>query len=246
MYLRGRPRSESGPSRPRDGHLIWDSAAWVPSFNGLIPLIFLSSKGERIAGRKSELARRWILLTTTRSYFSGAVHTLLDRILRKLAQRPRLDILWNMTRKRLAKLRPDDFGTGRISGPVMGLYASMIREAGARDWQKPVRLDGTVLGHNASLQVHHFFPRALLRREKYDSGQIDTLANYMILSRGTNLHLSVEEPATYLRREKVDLRQLDKQCIPLDRDLWRVGRYPDFLEARKKLLAARGNEFLGL
>jgi hypothetical protein len=228
------------------GVVHWDSAVWVPSFNALIPLIFLSSRGERITERQSELARTWLILTTVRGYFSGAVHTQLDRLLRKLDDKATVKQLWDSSRKRLAKIRPDDFETNRISGAVMAMFVSMIRNAGAKDWKKPVALDGTVLGNDARLQIHHFFPRALLRREKYPTSEIDTFANYTLLSRSTNLHISTEEPATYLQREKVGEPDVDKQCIPLNRDLWRVGRYEDFIDVRRKLLAQRANDFLDL
>ena len=228
------------------GVVRWDSAVWVPSFNALIPLVFLSSRGERITERQNELARTWLILTTVRGYFSGAVHTQLDRLLRKLDDKATVKQLWGASRKRLSKIRPDDFETSRISGAVMAMFVSMIRNAGAKDWKKPVALDGTVLGNEAKLQIHHFFPRALLRREKYAASEIDSFANYTLISRSTNLHISTEEPATYLTREKVSRRELDKQCIPLNRDLWRVGRYRDFIEARRRLLAQRANEFLNL
>jgi len=126
--------------------------------------------------------RRWLILTTARSYFSGAVHTQLDRVLRKLERKPTVKQLWLSTRKRLKKLKPEDFDTNRMSGAVMSLYVSLLRNAGAKDWKEHTPLDGSVQGHNASLQVHHFFPRALLRKEGYDSAQIDTFANYTLLS----------------------------------------------------------------
>ena len=128
----------------------------------------------------------------------------------------------------------------------MSLYVSLLRNAGAKDWKEHTPLDGSVQGHNASLQVHHFFPRALLRKEGYDSAQIDTFANYTLLSKSTNLDIGSEEPATYLRREKIGRHQLDQQCIPQEEALWRVARYDDFLWARRKLLAERANEFLGV
>ena len=128
----------------------------------------------------------------------------------------------------------------------MSLYVSLLRNVGAKDWKEHTPLDGSVAGHNAALQVHHFFPRALLRKEGYDSSRIDTFANYTLLSKSTNLEIASEEPATYLRRERIGRRELDQQCIPPEEALWRVDRYEEFLTARRKLLAQRTNEFLGV
>jgi hypothetical protein len=61
----------------------------------------------------------------------------------------------------------------------------------------------------------------------------------------SNLDVLAEEPATYMKRIPVSDSELDKQCIPLDRDLWHVGRYDEFLKERSRLLTASANMFLG-
>jgi hypothetical protein len=228
------------------GVVRWDSITWLPSFNALIPLILVFARGDKLSASDRDLARRWLILSTIRSYFSGSVHTQLDRVLRKLERKPSIKQLWLGTRKRLRKIYPEDFDTGRMTGSVMSFYVSMIRNGGAKDWKDYTPLDGTVLGLNASLQVHHFFPRALLRREGYDSSKIDTFANYTLLSKGTNLDIGIEEPVSYLRREKIRRSELEQQCIPQDESLWRVDQYEKFLKERRKLLASRGNLFLGI
>jgi len=38
--------------------------------------------------------------------------------------------------------------------------------------------------------------------------------------------------------------QLKKQCIPLDRSLWRVNRYEGYLKEREELLADVANKFV--
>jgi hypothetical protein len=95
--------------------------------------------------------------------------------------------------------------------------------------------------------VHHFFPRALLRKRKEIEGEeINTFANYTIISAATNLHVSSEEPGSYLERFGIPKAELRKQCIPLDRALWRAGRYRDFLKQRRALLVDAANNFLGV
>ena len=69
--------------------------------------------------------------------------------------------------------------------------------------------------------------------------------NYAVISKGSNLDVLAEEPATYMKRIHVSDSELEKQCIPLDRDLWHVGQYDDFLRERCRLLTASTNAFLG-
>jgi len=228
------------------GTVRWDSATWLPSFNALIPLIVVLAAQKDLGISDRDLARRWLLLSTVHAYFSGSVYTQLDRVLRRLKPKPTMTRLWRNMRKRLRRLRAEDFETGRIAGPVMSLYISMLRHTNARDWKDHTPLNGSVLGHNAKLQVHHFFPRALLNKYDHDTSQIDTFANYTIISANTNLEAGVEPPAAYLPRRKVHKADLEDQCIPLDPALWQVEQYERFLEARRKLLAQRVNDFLGL
>jgi len=229
------------------GTVKWDSASLVPSFNALIPLVYTAAKHGQFCESDRLLARRWLLLAGVRKYFSGSGWSDLDRVLRKVGDRPTIRALWAATHTRLRRLRPDDFDTSRISGPATSLYVSMLRENDARDWARlDERLDGNVVGNNAKLQVHHFFPRALLKKHEWGSEWINTFANYTLISASTNLDVTTEEPATYMARLQVPARQLEIQCIPSDKSLWRVARYEKFVEERQKLLAASSNAFLGM
>lgn len=226
------------------GTVLWDSASWVPSFNALVPLIYIVAYGASLTNKDRKLARSWLLLSTVRTHFSGSVYTELDRILRRLKPNPSIDELWRVTRRSLAKIKPDEFEVTRRSGPMMSMYISMLRDKNAKSWAIDIPLDGTVLGKGAQLQIHHFFPKALMTKHGYSLDKINTFANYTVISADDNLDISMEEPATYLQRLGMDSKQLQIQCIPMDKSLWHVDRYANFLAARRQLLAQRANEFL--
>ena len=225
----------------------WQSSAQIPSFNALLPLIYILACGDSWSSEERVLARRWLLLASVHRYFSGSVQTQLDNVLRRIKDHPSIESLWNATKRRLKKLGPEDFETSRLSGPIMSLYLSMLRNCDARDWRsRDVRLDGTVVGQGADLHIHHFFPRALLsKRKDVAVNNINTFGNYVVISANANLNVGTEEPATYIERLNIPKAELKKQCVPLDRELWRVPRYEDFLRERRKLLAQQSNEFLG-
>src|SRR5579875_35154 len=230
------------------GTVRWTSASLIPSFNSLIPLVVVLAHGNNWSIEDRRLARRWLLLASVHGYFSGSVETQLDKVLRSIESAPSVNHLWTATKRSLRRLRADDFETGRLSGPIMSLFLSMLRDCSAKDWQNTDSpLDGTVIGHGAPLQVHHFFPRALLnKRKELRPADINTFANYAVLSARTNLNVATEEPATYLDRLNVPESELEKQCIPLNHDLWRVSRYKEFLAQRRKLLAEQANKYLGV
>jgi hypothetical protein len=228
------------------GTVRWQSSTLIPSFNALVPLLYVLAKNGAWSEDERLLARRWLLLSSVHGYFSGSVQTRIDKTLRLLGSRPSVKRLASITKGALRRLKSDDFDTARLSGPMMSLYLSMLREHDARDWKhRDIKLDGTVTGHGAQLQIHHFFPRALLRkREDLKTADVNTFANYAVISATANLDVSSEEPASYVDRLKIPEAELKKQCIPLARDLWRMPRYRDFIRERRKLLTDAANKFL--
>lgn len=225
------------------GTVKWDSISWLPSVNALIPLVYLLAERAFSAAQMKE-TRNWLLLASVNAIFSGAVHTKIDHILKGLKKDKSFEKLWNATRNDLYYMEPSDFETRMRKGSIMSLYVSMIRNQGAKDWKGMTLLDGSVVGHNACLQVHHFFPRSCLEKNGYSSDAINTFANYTILDAATNINISDKEPIDYLEEEGISKSQLELQCIPMNKELWRVDNYQRFLKERRALLAERANKFL--
>ena len=239
-------RTEIGLGRAVEfltGTVKWDSHSWLPSINSIIPLVYLLSQS-RFTVEDRKVARAWLLGANMHAVFSGAVHSELDRILRGLKREASLEKLVSLTKRDMGRIGDDHFETRRKSGAAMSLYISMLRNNSAKDWVSGTGLDGSVIGHNAELQVHHFFPQSLLHSHGWESERINTFANYTIINKETNLDISAEEPATYVKRLGIKKKELEKQCIPLDRNLWSVDRYDDFLAARRGLLAKGSDTFL--
>ena len=227
------------------GCVRWNSSDWITSFSAVLTLIFISAKNKG-RDRDDELARRWLLLATVRGYFNGDRQTRLDDALKALKDHATFKQLWDHTRKHLKKLGTKDFVVRQSNGPLMALYISFVRNHDAKDWSNGTPLDGTVKGHNAALEVHHFFPKHLLRKHGFEQIDIHTFANYTILSKDGNLEVGSEEPRAYLSRLNVTTDELHAQCIPQKEELWGVDQYPFFIETRRELLAKQCNEFLGL
>lgn len=230
------------------GNVRWGDSTLIPSFNALIPLIYVLADSADWSGEQRRVARKWLLLASAHRYFSGSSQTDIDKLLRRLDSESTINDLWRVTSKRLRRLRPEDFETGRISGPIMSLFLSHLRDCDGRDWTNgDFKLDGTVVGHGAALQIHHFFPRALLRkRQDLAADEINTFANYTVISAKTNLQVSSEEPGSYVERLRIPKEELEKQCIPTDPELWKGSKYREFLKERRRLLAESMNKFLGV
>ena len=97
----------------------------------------------------------------------------------------------------------------------------------------------------SNLEVHHIFPKARLYSAGFARAQVNAVANYCFQTKDTNLQISDRLPEDYFPEvEAKHPGALASQWIPIDSELWKVGNYLEFLEARKQLLAEQTNALL--
>jgi len=121
----------------------------------------------------------------------------------------------------------------------------MTRVCQAKDWGSGIVLTGHLLGHMARLELHHVFPKALLYKHDYKRPDVNAIANFTFQTKETNLAISDRAPEDYFAEvERQHPGALASHWIPMDRNLWKVENYLDFLEARRELLAQAANDFL--
>ncbi|MFC4821754.1 GmrSD restriction endonuclease domain-containing protein [Dokdonella ginsengisoli] len=178
--------------------------------------------------------------------FSGSVESYIDQDLAAVEEGG-LDRLLEQLRLWHGGLRtePAHF-TGWSSGARFYPVLYMLTRVGeARDWGSGIALRANLLGKMNKLEVHHIFPKAQLYKRKFKKPEVNALGNFCFLTKGTNLDISDALPEIYFAEiEKRHPGALASQWIPMDRDLWKIDRYREFLEARKALLAAELNKRL--
>lgn len=124
--------------------------------------------------------------------------------------------------------------------PVLYL---LTRMGAAKDWGTGLPLKASLLGKMSRLEVHHIFPKAQLYKRKHKRPEVNALANFCFLTKDTNLDISDRLPEEYfVEVEAMHPGALASQWIPMDKALWKIERFRDFLEARKALLAAELNK----
>lgn len=189
----------------------------------------------------------WYVHSALWGRFSGSTETVLQQDY-DAVERGGVDaLITSLERFRGGRLAvsPDDFAGSTRGSRFYPLLYLLTRVDGARDFGSGLELRAELLGKLTSLQVHHIFPKALLRQHGFDRNDINALANFCFLTQDTNLKIGRRDPAEYL--PEVQARHpgvLESQWIPTDPNLWRVERYQDFLAARRELLAASGQSFL--
>lgn len=189
----------------------------------------------------------WYLHTLLWGRYAGSTETVLNQDL-ALIEPPdgSLDRLIDHLRTSRGDLRlhPDDFRASTLGARFYPLLYALARVTRARDWCSGIELSSGLLGKRSQLQVHHIFPKALLYSHGYTQSEANALANYAFLLQDCNLAIANRAPEEYLEEVAASYPgALESQWVPMDRRLWRIECYRDFLAARRELLAQAANAF---
>jgi hypothetical protein len=143
-------------------------------------------------------------------------------------------------------ISPNDFRVNTMGSRFYPLLYLLTRVGSAQDLLTGITLQKQLLGNLSSLQVHHIFPKKVLKDAGFRRGEINAVANFCFLTQESNLIISKREPKDYFKQviKEAGEEALSSQWIPLDKKLWEIENYREFLEARRKLLADASNSFL--
>jgi len=210
---------------------------------------YLHQRGGRLSGQ-SERDRLlyWYIHTLLWGRYSGSTESTLTKDLAAIQDNTgALERLIEQLRQDRGDLQihPRDFEDWSRSSRFYPMLYMMTRVWHARDWESGIELSSYLLGRLSTLQVHHIFPKALLYEAGYKKSEVNAIANFTFLTQQTNLQVSDRDPAEYLEEfARKNPGVIESHWIPLDRSLWKVENYREFLAARRELLAQAANQFL--
>ena len=177
--------------------------------------------------------------------FSSSTETVIDQDLGTLeGPGGGLDALIEQLRLTQGGLRiePGHFTGWSLGARFYPVLYMLTRMGEARDWGTGLPLKADMLGKMSRLEVHHIYPKAKLYEKGHTRAEVNALANFCFLTKETNLSISDRLPEEYFPQvEERHPGALVSQWIPMDPVLWKIERYPDFLDARRELLAAEAN-----
>lgn len=205
-------------------------------------------QGKLADHRERDRLLYWYVHSFLWGRYSGSTETVLAQDLAALAEGPEpFERLLALLRQQRGDLRvhPNDFLGASRGARFYPLLYMLTRVWQARDWDTGIPLASHTLGIMSALEVHHVFPKKQLRDHGYKIGDRNALANFTFLTKETNLRISARAPEDYFEEiEQKNPGVLATHWIPMDRALWKLDRYPDFLAARRELLAKAANDFL--
>ncbi|HYF61371.1 MAG TPA: DUF262 domain-containing protein, partial [Herpetosiphonaceae bacterium] len=218
-----------------------DKLGLLPTKNILIPLAaFFDRFGTRVSAKQSRELQRWVYMALIWSRYSATVETYLDQDVAALNKdEPIAQMIQNIEDK--VGRRPvteRELRDQRKNSPYMLMSYVLARYASAEDW-----FNGVAIGGNQNLEIHHIFPKAILREHydlKADSYTVDQVANLAFLSKQANTRISSRPPSEYLLQ--IESARLRAQSVPIDPAHW--ANFEDFVLARRTLLADGINKLL--
>ena len=201
-----------------------------------------------ISSKASQKLFKWLHLANTKGRYSrSASETVLDQDLAAIKREKSVDELLRLLRAQVGRfeIEKDDLeGKNQRSAYFKSMFLA-FRQAGAKDWDSNLKISIKHSGAIHKLQFHHIFPKAIVNKQ-YGRRQVNDIANLVFIGGRTNRRISASEPEKYLKKllddGKVDL--LEAQCVPVDESLFKIEYFPDFLDARRALIAERLNNFI--
>lgn len=194
--------------------------------------------------------RYWVVTANAKARYSrGSSETFLDQDLAAMRRDSELSALIQLLKTQVGRLDilPTDLENRNSRSAYFKTMFMAFREDGATDWRDQLKISLKHSGAKHTLQFHHLFPQAVLKRAGVDKQRINDICNLSFISGRTNRKISDKEPAVYLPDivGKLGDHALRRQSIPDDTALWAVDQYDAFLAARRQLVADRLNQFLG-
>jgi hypothetical protein len=227
-----------------------EDPALLSSPYALLLIAYLAETRDHVLTQdEASVLRLWLQIGNGRGRYSrGSSETYLDQDLTLVRTGKGAPSLLDIVRQQFGRLLFDveEFEGRNQRASLFRLMFQALKSTGAVDWETGIQISTRNYGAEHKLQYHHIFPRARLQG-LYSRAQINEIANLAFIGGRTNQRFGSKLPFEYFpkviatRGEKA----LADQCVPLDSTLWTLERFPDFLTERRRLLAARVNEYLG-
>lgn len=231
-----------------------DHTTEINSIYALIPIIVFCYQKHKETIPEQQLWRvvKWFYYSQLRARYVSQLPQKLDFDLRivKGSERPFEELLGVIAEERRLEITPDEFVGRSISHPLFGLTKWYLKSRGAVCFTTSLGLHKP-MGEKYQLENDHIFPSAILKEKGYGRenrlkyAMAQELTNRALLTQVANRRKSDTAAEDYLGSIKNDSPgSLEKQCIPMDEELWKMENYEGFLDARRHLLTENLNKYL--
>lgn len=232
-----------------EGNIGIPGSELLPSSYTLYPLLIVFARRQTISGSEENALRRWFLLVNAFSRYAGGPETKLNQDLSTLGRHG--ENIKGLLERQLddpagePNVTEKDLERAGLSSSYLPLAYLAVTKRNAVDWFRGIRIRRESFSEDQNVEYHHIFPKKLLNARGTDRYLRDELANIAFLGAKANRRIRAEEPKIYLAAiADENASRLESQLVPMDRSLWELERFEDFLAARRRLLAAAMTEIV--
>ena len=232
-----------------EGNVGIPGSSFLSSQASLFPLCLVFSDRDSLSGEDERALKRWFLLANAFSRYTGSVETTLNKDFTTLGRASEhigglLDQLLQDLRAE-PKISPQDLDRAGTASPFFPLSYLAAIKRDAMDWFKGIRIRKDSFAEDHNVEYHHIFPKKLLNDRGVDRYLRDEMANLAFLGQKANNRIRARKPSEYLCEiADHDSARLEAQLVPMDRSLWELDRFDDFLTVRRQMLANAMNQVI--
>jgi len=210
-------------------------------------------------GRIESLVRRWFVMSVLTSRYSGSSETQFDQDIRQIAEGDFADILTNVEQ---AELSPafwevgliQQFETSGTSSPYFWVFVAAQVRANDKGLLSKDIMVRELISHLGD--IHHIFPRDLLKKAGLTRSQYNQIANYAYTQEEINIKIGNKPPCAYfaniqaqcnggplkygaianmdMLRANLAANSVPEEIMDMD-----VEQFDQFLKRRRVLMAAK-------
>jgi len=226
-----------------------DNLTYLSSPFLIIPIAvyWIQKNNEALTPQEERKLLKWLYIAHMRGHYSmGSSESILDADLSILFKNKGLDELINQLHLHVKKFEIDydDLVNRSIRSPFFSMLYFVFKSNGVKDWWSGLKLSDKHTGNAHTIQYHHIYPKSLLK--DYDKKEVNEIANMAFIGGKANRYITNKEPKEYMEKIIVEQKEeaLTSQLIPIDRSIWEIGRYRDFLDFRRRAIAEEMNKFM--
>lgn len=231
-----------------------DHTKEVNSVYAFIPIIVYTfhKSPKKLSQLEIKKIVKWFYYSQIRQRYISQLQQKLDKDIGIVVKEDNpFDKLLNIIEtERTLKISKDEFIGVGVSHALWGLMNFYFKSKEAICFTTGINIRKN-MGKKYELEWDHIFPYSLLKEKGYNRNNrmkyslAQEITNRAILTQVANRKKSNRLAEGYLDETAENFPSaLEKQCIPKDRELWKMENFEDFLENRRILLADELNNFL--
>jgi hypothetical protein len=204
----------------------------------IVPLTCFFSITKAPTAKQLKTVKEWFWKTSFSRRYSGGTDEKMDQdidLLKAVAQGTALSADRYSYTIDVGTLRKQRMSKGN---PYARAYLLLLAQKSPLDLVNGQKIDlGEALSKYNRKEYHHVFPQAFLKKQGYETDEVNSMCNFCFLPSWSNKKISSREPADYIQNmvpaERIK-QILESNLLPLRMEVYTGNDYDEFLKLRSE------------